>query len=187
MYIGLDLSLTKMGFAAFGPDVEEPFFGTHKFPSDRTWNTRRISDNVIDFSSFFNRTFWQGLFYVFIEDYAFMSRSIRLHDSIEFIGCVKQWLYWDLRVKGIGVVSPTTLKKYVTGSGKSPKSIIVREVHRKWGVEVANDDEADAVGLARLCGAFFDSKWPAQLKYEQACLEVVGKRNPHLRPLRNSV
>lgn len=46
-------------------------------------------------------------------------------------------------------VSPTTLKKFVTGKGNfKGKEIMISEVHRRWGYSTASDNIADALGLA---------------------------------------
>jgi Holliday junction resolvasome RuvABC endonuclease subunit len=45
------------------------------------------------------------------------------------------------------VVVPTALKKFVCGKGNAEKSMMIREVYRRWGFEASNDNEADAAGL----------------------------------------
>lgn len=47
-------------------------------------------------------------------------------------------------------VAPSSLKKFVTGKGNSEKSLMIREVYRKWGAVLDNDNEADAYGLMRI-------------------------------------
>jgi crossover junction endodeoxyribonuclease RuvC len=47
------------------------------------------------------------------------------------------------------IVSPGTLKKFVTGDGRAKKDLILLKVYKKWGVEFDNDNTADAYGLAR--------------------------------------
>jgi Holliday junction resolvasome RuvABC endonuclease subunit len=49
------------------------------------------------------------------------------------------------------LVAPTSLKKFVTGTGKSQaKSQMLLSVYKKWGVELDDDNAADAYGLARV-------------------------------------
>ena len=48
------------------------------------------------------------------------------------------------------LVAPIQLKKFVTGVAKAEKSMVVREVWRRWGVEVEDDNQADAVGLVQI-------------------------------------
>jgi crossover junction endodeoxyribonuclease RuvC len=65
-------------------------------------------------------------------------------------------LHWMVRVDlyqlGVPyvVVTPMSLKKFVCGTAKAEKSMMIREVFRRWGVEAANDNEADAAALAHL-------------------------------------
>jgi crossover junction endodeoxyribonuclease RuvC len=65
-------------------------------------------------------------------------------------------LHWMVRVDlyqlGIPyvVVTPMSLKKFVCGTAKAEKSMMIREVYRRWGVEASNDNEADAAALAHL-------------------------------------
>lgn len=47
-------------------------------------------------------------------------------------------------------VSPTTLKKWASGSGKSDKKQMRQAVCAKWGFDSADDNEVDAYALARL-------------------------------------
>ena len=47
------------------------------------------------------------------------------------------------------VVSPSTLKKFVTGKGNCKKDLMLLKVFQKWGVEFSNDNLADAYSLAR--------------------------------------
>lgn len=47
-------------------------------------------------------------------------------------------------------VAPNSLKKFVTGKGNSEKSLMMREVYRKWDYIAENDNEADAFGLMRI-------------------------------------
>jgi Holliday junction resolvasome RuvABC endonuclease subunit len=65
-------------------------------------------------------------------------------------------LHWIVRVDlhqlGVPyvVVTPMSLKKFVCGTAKAEKSMMIREVFRRWNVEAANDNEADAAALAHL-------------------------------------
>ena len=64
------------------------------------------------------------------------------------------------RGKAFMIVAPTSLKKWITGKGVGQKDLIVREVYKRYGIETANDDEADAVVLALIAEHF----WKAQKK-----------------------
>jgi Holliday junction resolvasome RuvABC endonuclease subunit len=48
------------------------------------------------------------------------------------------------------IIAPGTLKKFVTGDGRAKKDLMLLKVFKKWGVEFADDNLADAYSLARL-------------------------------------
>lgn len=55
------------------------------------------------------------------------------------------------------ICSPNQLKKYVAGSGTVAKNTMLMRVYKRWGVEFALDDLADAYGLARIAAGFADT------------------------------
>jgi Holliday junction resolvasome RuvABC endonuclease subunit len=56
------------------------------------------------------------------------------------------------------IVSPSTLKKYILGKGIGQKDLIVREVYRKLGLLVADNDTADAAVLAFIAESLVEKK-----------------------------
>lgn len=89
--------------------------------------------------------------FVIIEQPAFSQTGGSHHD--------RSGLWWlvvrDIQRLGIPVVevAPTTLKKYVTGKGNASKMEVMAKMIRLMPqVEIANDNEADALALA-LMGA----------------------------------
>lgn len=51
----------------------------------------------------------------------------------------------------VGVVPPSVLKKWVTGSGNADKFRVGQHIAKRWPeVELRTDDEADALGLASM-------------------------------------
>ena len=48
------------------------------------------------------------------------------------------------------IIAPGTLKKFVTGDGRSKKDLILLKTYKRWGVEFDINDLADAYGLARM-------------------------------------
>jgi crossover junction endodeoxyribonuclease RuvC len=74
------------------------------------------------------------------------------------------------------VVAPSTLKKHVLGKGVGEKSLILRAVYKSYGLEVANDNEADAVVLCgmgeQFYGALRGTSMDGTPKYQQ---EVMRK------------
>lgn len=165
-FIGLDLSLTNTAICACGrwdaslPDgvwrealsgSDYTFFRLHQpasIPTMERW--RRIVLRLMDVIEAVQRG---GLDpWLLIEGYAFGAVRSPHSNPYELGGVVRYELYnADVRWAAI---NPTTLKKFVTGSGRAPKSQVLKEVLRRWGLDLKDDNEADAFGLARLGEAF---------------------------------
>ena len=52
-----------------------------------------------------------------------------------------------------------TIKKFATGKGNAPKADMILAVNTRWGIDVSDDNEADAIALFRY-------KFSEQLSYE---------------------
>ena len=73
-------------------------------------------------------------------------------------------------------VAATQLKKYILGKGKGEKSLILREVFKRYGVEVQDDNQADACVLAHIAmGIAEQGKGMAAKARPAYQMEVIGK------------
>jgi len=75
------------------------------------------------------------------------------------------------------IVTANQAKKFATGNGRADKSLVVRDVFRKWEVEAKDDNQADACTMAHMAhGLWRIENGSADkgdfLKYEA---EVLGK------------
>lgn len=84
---------------------------------------------------------------VAIEGYSFGSRQSHAH-SLGELGGVLKLAFADLGGPDIYQIPPTTLKKFATGKGNAPKGAVMLAVFKRFGIEAANDNEADAIALA---------------------------------------
>ncbi|WP_328749263.1 MULTISPECIES: hypothetical protein [unclassified Streptomyces] len=75
----------------------------------------------------------------------------------------------------IHAVAPTTVKKFVTGSGRADKDKMLLAVYMRWKHQASNHDAADAYTLARIAEALADPQ-PPELKFQQEVID--GIRNP---------
>jgi Holliday junction resolvasome RuvABC endonuclease subunit len=68
--------------------------------------------------------------------------------SIE-LGGILRFILWQ---EGIPyrVVSPSVVKKFVTGTGAAKKELMMMEVFKRWAYSSSVNDEADAFALAQL-------------------------------------
>lgn len=78
------------------------------------------------------------------------------------------------------LVATNTLKKFVTGKGTGPKSVIIKGVYKKWGYDTDDDNLADAYGLARMAAAV--TCGTSELAYERDCIATVLKRRTPWEP-----
>lgn len=46
-------------------------------------------------------------------------------------------------------VAPSKLKKFVTGDGRAQKNLMLKEVYKKWNIDLNDDNSADSYALAR--------------------------------------
>lgn len=88
-----------------------------------------------------------GAHFVVMEDLAFAARD-RNHERAGLAYIIRYRLF--LAEIPYVLIAPTTLKKFVTGAGNSEKSRMVLTVFKRWGIETANDNEADAIGLLQI-------------------------------------
>jgi Holliday junction resolvasome RuvABC endonuclease subunit len=69
--------------------------------------------------------------------------------KLAMLGTAIRLALWEARMPFF-VVSPNSLKKYILGTGKGQKSLIVMAVFRRWGLEVKDDNQADGCVLAHI-------------------------------------
>ena len=93
---------------------------------------------------------------VVMEGYAYS--STRAHMAGELGAIVKRWWVTTYPDVPLLVASPTSLKKYVTGTGTAKKQQILLGVYKRWGVEFHDDNLADSYGLARMAAGDCTSK-----------------------------
>jgi Holliday junction resolvasome RuvABC endonuclease subunit len=138
--IGIDLSLTGTGVCVLrdgGRELRTINTTAKTRTEDRLITIRRTVAQAL---SGIDTTIIEGLSY----------------DSVGGAQAERSALHWMVRVDlyQLGVpyviVTPMSLKKFVCGTAKAEKSMMIREVYRRWNVEAANDNEADAAALAHL-------------------------------------
>lgn len=83
---------------------------------------------------------------VAIEGYS-MESTNRPYDLGELGGILR--LLFEQEKKAFVIVPPKTLKKFVTGRGDATKADIRKTIQQVWGLDIPQDDKADAYGLAQ--------------------------------------
>lgn len=136
---GLDLSLTATGFCELGGaltvlETINPgkIRGMQRLEHIRSTIMKRVEDAEL----------------VVMEGLSFAARSSSAHE-LAGLHYIIRFSLWHKGIPTV-IVAPATLKKFVTGKGNAEKSMMLREVWRRWDFEAANDNEADSAGLARI-------------------------------------
>lgn len=91
---------------------------------------------------------------IVLEGYSFASRASHAHSIGEW-GGIARLLIHDHGLP-FAEVPPTSLKKFMTGSGTAKKPEMVMRLLKDYGLEVPQEDEADAAALA-LVGCWINS------------------------------
>ena len=151
VFVGLDPSLTGFGVAAVGAGV------------DKTWLLKPKKtgvDRLLEISYALGDLFDQlrsdggQILDVAVEDTVRASYSATVLG--ELAGVVKMTCHATLSGPGKYPlkVPPSMLKKYATGRGNAKKVEVVLAVYKHFGLEIRDDNEADAYVLARIASGY---------------------------------
>lgn len=178
--VGLDMSLSSTGFCKkIGNDIAVETIKTKpKNFSNELVRYRHIVQEVI------NRISPKTALIV-IEDYYTPANIKQVGPALKLVA-LGTLMRNALDVNGwpFIVVTASQAKKFVTGNGRADKSLVVRDVFRKWSVEVKDDNQADACTMAHLAEACwrFEKKdeefKKSLLKYETEVVGTILKERP---------
>jgi Holliday junction resolvasome RuvABC endonuclease subunit len=187
--LGIDASLTSTGLALMDQNTGT-VIGTGTVGSAKLRGGERLKSNLENFRLFYKpqETHIQM---ICLEDYAYgagahknnegvFQGSQRFLQTAEWTGVIKVELAFVFPHVPLVLVSPPTLKKFVTGSGNSPKENLMLEAYKRFGWEAPTNDEIDALGLAALGRCLLlqqngNSAWQEGLSVKQK--EAVLKAN----------
>jgi crossover junction endodeoxyribonuclease RuvC len=152
--VGLDLSLVKTGIVIIHDDGEVLFSGLIKSkPSGdsllkETQRIVKIAENIMDKIDETLPDTNPDL--VVIEGLAFMARNttalVQLAGLNYLVRVLLAQFNWPFMI-----VAPTTLKKFITGSGRGDKDQMQMMVYKNYGFESLDNNICDAFSLAT-CG-----------------------------------
>ena len=94
-------------------------------------------------------------FLVMIEGYSFGSKGQATLDLAEFGGILRKFIL-DKFV--LVEVSPSSLKKFITGNGVAGKTEMIAEIAKRYGVMFKTNDEYDAFGLHLMAQCYIEPK-----------------------------
>lgn len=164
--IALDLSLTDTGIAwwVLGDNSS---LGFTNIATTETGPARLVA--IRNAISVLSQNFPRPML-AFIENYAY-SKGNQAHQMGELGGVIRTSLY-DKDISYI-VVSPTTIKKFLTGKGNAPKNVMLKDLYKHFKIDVDNDNEADAITLALLAKAYVTKKYDGLNKSQREVVENI--------------
>lgn len=137
--VGLDLSLTATGCAISNDGT----LSLITLESPHTGGMERL-----DWVYSQVRELCRGAELVVIEGLSFASNMPSAQERAGLFFLVARAL-WKAGIR-MQAVAPTQVKKFVTGKGSAEKSLILREVFRRWNLIAEDDNQADAAVLVRI-------------------------------------
>jgi crossover junction endodeoxyribonuclease RuvC len=137
-YLGIDPSLTSTGIAV----VREGKLAAFALSTPKKGPARLdyFYDRFLDVLDHYAPS------YLAIEGYAFGARNSQSH-ALGELGGVLRLALWRSGLS-YAVAPPTTLKTFAAGKGNVEKSVVAKELFKRFGVDLPGNDEVDASGLA---------------------------------------
>lgn len=108
-----------------------------------------------------------------IEGYSMGSRDSHSHSLGEVGGAYKLEAF--ARGRRVYAPSPKTIKKFATGNGNAGKDLMLKEVFRRWGVDVTDNNIADAVAIALFFGYGRHIQQGLAVSLPQTHIEAITK------------
>ena len=79
------------------------------------------------------------------------------------------------------LVTPSQLKKFVTGKGNADKNVVMKEVYKRFHIDTDDDNTADAVVLGHI-GLALTGAYQTTTQEQKATLADIRKRHAVLVP-----
>lgn len=145
LFLGIDPSLTNTGVAVLYRGRIHTF--TMSPPKEVGLGVARLAWFRAEFRRLF--TLLQP-HTIAIEGYAFGASNKR--EALGELGGVLRLAAHDCRLRVV-IITPNGLKMFATGKGKCGKDLVTKEVFKRWGIDVDDDNQADAGALSLVAHA----------------------------------
>lgn len=171
---GLDLSLTGTGVVVLedGKIIEQALIKSKPVGDKPIAELRRIQKIVGEIGVLIEK---HRPYIVVIENLAF---GVRNATALTQLSALNYMVRAMLAYKDIQFVlcAPTSLKKFVTGSGGAKKDVMMMETYKRWHVTILNDNECDAYGLAQIGLAILDGNSKTTTKTQKEVTDLIRKQ-----------
>ncbi len=117
---------------------------------------------------------------VMIEGYSYAGKFV---NSLQYeLGAVLRYSLWEKGTPFVEV-APTSLKKFVTGKGNAKKDLMLLSVYKRWGVDISDDNIADAYGLAQFGRALQGQDTGVPVVNLTAVEKILASDQPYCKQL----
>lgn len=113
----------------------------------------------------------EGIDLVVVEGIAFGIRKTTSLAQLSALNYLVRMQCWENSVPFV-IVSPNTLKKFITGKGVGEKDQMMLAAYKKWDFSPSDNNICDAFGLAQIGKALLDKKGK-YLEYEQEVINLL--------------
>lgn len=149
LFVGIDASFSGTGVVIINNDfkiIEQRLIGTKKREDDEYDIEHRMLYIIKALESLLE--YKQDIKLILIEGISFGSTG----DGAAQLAALNYFIRIFLLNNNIpySSVTPTNLKKFVTGTGQCKKNLMLKEVYKKWGEDFQDDNICDAYCLSRM-------------------------------------
>ena len=149
-FVGIDPSLTGTGFIILNDNaeiVEQQLISTEKLKD----TPHEIEDRlikIVDTISTYLKPYNSVIKVVNIESIAYGAKGQKIAEMAALNYIIRIYLYQNKYV--YNTIPPTQLKKFITGTGKCQKNLMLLKCFKKFGIEFDDDNICDAYLLGRM-------------------------------------
>ena len=173
-FVGLDLSLTSTGFC-----LKNGTKLTIETVKTEPKNFKNDLDRLIHIRNTLLSKIPCSVKMICMEDFFVPSNKMQIGSGIKLamLGTAVRMALYERGMPFV-IISPSQLKKFVTGKGTGEKSMIVREAYKRWGVDAKDDNQADAAVLAYLAEALVNPLTDETPKFQVEVVKTVRAERP---------
>lgn len=171
MYLGLDMSLTGTGLVIIDDQysiLEKKVLHVEAKDTERLLFIEEIFLKTLE-------PFKDTIKLAGIETPAFRAEG-HLFNIGELNGVLKLHLF-KMGIKSIGI-SPLSAKKFISGSAKEKiKGVLILDLFKNFGVELRDDNIADAYSMARIAHDYYNiflEKKPKKIDLKKYQIDVLN-------------
>lgn len=168
-YLGLDPSLTSFGVSILDSKGELVSATAVRTKLKGMPRLDLLLNYIIDI---YNNN--QDIVGTAMEGYSYTQNSSSASGLHELGGLLK-YTIWKMK-KELIIVAPTSVKKFVLGTGQAEKNKMMLGIYKKWGKEFENDDIADSFAIAKISYHYF-GKANGLAKHEKEVIELLHKNS----------